>query len=73
LRLVNRRSFNGVTNGLGGGDYRLLADSPAIGLAMDWVTPYDLFGRRRRPYGASGAFEFESVSGLLLLRRRRRR
>lgn len=66
---VDRKSFNGSSNGAGNGNYRLQSDSPAIGMARDWVLPYDIDGKARRADGAAGAYEY-SQSGLLLLRRR---
>jgi hypothetical protein len=70
LKFVDRKSFNGSVNGAGNGDYRLQADSPAVGLARDWVLPFDIAGVARRAGGASGAYESSSVGGLLLRRRR---
>lgn len=70
LRFVDRKAFDGTSNGAGNGDYHLLADSPAVQLARDWILPFGLDGVARRAGGASGAYEFGG-GGLLLLRRRR--
>lgn len=70
LKFVNRRSFNGTTTGTGGGDYHLQPDSPAVGNTIDWVLPYGLDGKPRKPNGAAGAYEYSDSAGLMLRRRR---
>ena len=59
-------AYNGTgtdgTAGAGGGDYRLQATSPAVGLARDWVLPYDISGIARGSTSASGAYHFGATS-----------
>lgn len=48
---------DGGATAAGFGDYHLQPTSPAANLAYQFVLPYDLDGKRRKPRGASGAFE----------------
>ena len=71
LKFVDRKSFNGSITGTGDGDYHLQLDSPAVGLARDWMLPYAIDGVVRKANCAAGAYELAGAGGLLLLRRRR--
>lgn len=66
IQFTSRRSWDGVTAGAGGGDYRLLSGSPAISLipAGRAVLPVDLDGYQRRNdgVGAAGAYEIRGLS-----------
>lgn len=55
-KFVNRQSYNGTTTGAGGGDYRVAGDSPAVGLSIDWVLPYDIAGNARTAADPVGAY-----------------
>jgi len=57
----DRRSYNGSTNGAGGGDYHLTGGSPAIALQHEYVLPFDLAGDPRAATGASGAYASVTV------------
>ncbi len=48
---------DGGATAAGFGDYHLQLTSPAANLAYQFVLPFDLDGKRRKPRGASGAFE----------------
>lgn len=48
---------SGTSPTSGGGDYRLLASSPGIGLER-FILPYDIAGVSRHLNGASGAYEY---------------
>lgn len=65
-QFTSRRSWDGITAGAGGGDYRLRSGSPAISLipAGQAVLPFDLDGypRRNDGVGAAGAYEIRSLS-----------
>lgn len=57
-KFVAQRSFNGVSNGAGNGDYRLQSGSVAIGLPRRFVLPYDIAGNPRTSGDASGAYTY---------------
>ena len=54
------QSKAGANDGAGNGDYHLPKDSVAVGLALQWVLPYDLGGKPRKAGGATGAYEYYS-------------
>lgn len=60
------RAWNGITAGVGGGDYQLLSGSPAISLipAGRAVLPLDIDGypRRNDGVGAAGAYEIRALA-----------
>lgn len=52
----DRTSFDGTTTGVGSGDYRVAGDSPAQGLPVDWLLPFDIAGRPRTAFEPAGAY-----------------
>lgn len=55
-QFVDRKSFDGVSAGTGGGNYRPQATSPLAGLQRDMVLAYDLAGDPRIALDAVGAY-----------------
>ena len=58
-KFVNYQGYNNVgnTTGTGNGDYHHIAGgSPVIGLASNWVLPYDISGQVRGPNSEAGCY-----------------
>lgn len=56
FKYVSNRSYTGTA--AGNGDYHLNSNSPAIGITINEILPYDLDGNTRYIGGASGAYEW---------------
>ncbi|MDP2876309.1 MAG: hypothetical protein Q8O00_09000, partial [Holophaga sp.] len=54
-------------DGSGNGDYHPTAASPVLTLAREFLLPFDLGGTPRHALGASGAFEYGSVTPKLTI------
>jgi hypothetical protein len=52
----NRQSYNGSSNGNGGGNYALLGGSPGQNLQKDWLLNFDLSGQPRTAISNIGCF-----------------
>lgn len=63
------KSNNG--DGSGNGDYHATKASPATKLPSDWVLPYDIEGRPRKPGDAAGAYTFSDSKPISKRRGRR--
>lgn len=55
-QFVNRQAYDGTTAGAGSGDYRVATTSPAMGLPIDWVLPYDIAGNPRSLADPAGTY-----------------
>jgi hypothetical protein len=56
LKFVDDASYIGTNDGMG--DYHLTEGSEAIGIAYDFIVPFDLDGNLRYSGGAAGAYEY---------------
>jgi hypothetical protein len=56
LKFQDNEAFNGTQNQPGGGDYHLVANSPALSLKCDDLLPFDLDGVARDDFKFPGAF-----------------
>lgn len=61
------QSYSGPTSGIG--DYTLTPNSPARGLASEWLLPYDISGHARYSGGAAGAYEYGITNSGSTIRR----
>ena len=67
VRYILNKSNVAQVFGVGGGDYHLQSNSPAIGMPIDWLLPYDLDGTARTLGDAAGVYTYQTavVSGII--------